>query len=304
MSSPTHCSTDIDLQYFESIAKKHREFDEITRLEQEARAAISLHEELRLDAYRSAYSAAEEFFLINHDRYSKINSIIPDHITDLFNYQEHLYNDVVSLALKITEDSGLLSDSKLSQNSILDACDFIKAEIYNINLDDFYDDLHKLDIEKNFYYKELICRILNNIKKNFKKETLAYGAEFILKNILIPLLVSIAGAYIYDHSSSHAETDKSLYPKNEVHREIVKDAREGLSKYKNLLDIRIVKVNSHLNVRRFPQKKSHIVGILYPNTIIIVEEIKKKWCLISYKDQLIGKTISGWVFSKFLTKVR
>lgn len=305
MSLPTYCSAGLDLQSFKSITDSNRGLDAITRLEQGARAAISLHEKLRLDAYSSAYSAVEDAFLKNQNLYNKINNIIPRNLNALYEYQKNLYNfDWINQTLKITQAYALLSKHKLSQDSILDACDFIKAEIYNINIDDFYDDLHKLDIEKKFYYKELICRILNNIKKNFKKETFAYGAELILKNILIPLLVSIAGAYIYDHSSSHAETDKSLYPKNEVHREIVKDAREGLSKYKNLLDIRIVKVNSHLNVRRFPQKKFHIVGILYPNTIIIVEEIKKKWCLISYKDQLTGKTISGWVFSKYLTKIR
>jgi len=88
------------------------------------------------------------------------------------------------------------------------------------------------------------------------------------------------------------------------HRETLKNTKQHVLREAGYHpQLRIVSIKSRLNVRMKPNRKSHVVGQLYPYTVVIVIGHAGKWAKVCFANGHSDES-EGWVFNKYLSKLK
>lgn len=89
-----------------------------------------------------------------------------------------------------------------------------------------------------------------------------------------------------------------------THREALKATKQHVLKEVGYHpQLRIVSVESRLNIRMKPNRKSHVVGKLYPHTVVTVTGHAGKWARVYFANGH-DEEVEGWVFNKYLSKLK
>lgn len=125
--------------------------------------------------------------------------------------------------------------------------------------------------------------------------------EKLLTIIVLPYVISI----VANLTTPYFEKQLEGLNRNEK-REILKSSRDKAlqtSEADSLKKHRIVSATI-LHVRRTGSLSSPIIGRVYLGQIVKVCEKHKDWSLIEYGDQESGETFRGWVFTRYITRLR
>lgn len=130
--------------------------------------------------------------------------------------------------------------------------------------------------------------------------------EPLLKRIFIGVIIGLISTLIFsfvkpliDESIKHFSINRRI-----VVKEIQKEARTQLAIDSALLkNLRIV-VAKCLNMRANKNRRSSVVALLYFGSIVRVIERRKNWTLVEYVNPESQLATQGWVFSRYLKKVR
>ncbi|WP_419779810.1 hypothetical protein [Maridesulfovibrio sp.] len=194
-------------------------------------------------------------------------------------------------------EDGVNSYSALNKKT-QDLATKLVIEVFNQKLTEIIN--HK----DNTPYKNLAAQIaalqasIHSIENDYTplRQHIKSFAKWILGILLSVLLAAYIGAGLSSYG---------LLPvPKETHRKNLKIVSQNYANSYPNTKIWIVKVDSRLNVRMKPNKKSLVIGKLYPYTGVLVEKKTKKWSKIRYCNQQTGCEISGWVFSKHLKKIK
>ncbi len=89
-----------------------------------------------------------------------------------------------------------------------------------------------------------------------------------------------------------------------THREALKATKQHILKeVGHHPQIRIVSVESRLNIRMKTNRKSHVVGKLYPYTVVTVIGHAGKWAKVGFANGQ-AESVEGWVFNKYLSRLK
>lgn len=114
-------------------------------------------------------------------------------------------------------------------------------------------------------------------------------ALWIITNIIWSYVIVPLGGYAYSQLT---------------HRETLKTTKHHvLETIGHHPQLRIVSVESRLNMRMKPNRKSHVVGKLYPYTVVTVIGHAGKWAKVCFASGQ-GESVEGWVFNKYLSKLK
>lgn len=114
-------------------------------------------------------------------------------------------------------------------------------------------------------------------------------AWWIITNIVWSYVIVPFGGFVYSQLT---------------HRESLKATKQHvLETIGHHPQLRIVSVESRLNIRMKPNRKSYVVGKLYPYTVVTVIGHAGKWARICFANGQ-GEEVEGWVFNKYLSKLK
>lgn len=130
--------------------------------------------------------------------------------------------------------------------------------------------------------------------------------EPLLKRIFIGVIIAFISTLIFsfvkpqiDESIKHFSINRRV-----IVKEIQKEARTHLTTdaafLKNFRFVSVKCLNMHANSNR----KSTIVNILYFGSIVRIVEKRKNWSFVEYVDSETNKAIQGWVFTRYIEKLR
>ncbi len=216
-------------------------------------------------------------------------------VSDTFsNIQKSITNNT---SLKLIRDIALESHPKITINKdnviSLSSKRIAATEIQELSDKIFHDSSKK---ESNSL-EDIIENLLDEIR-NIKDPLL----QKILINLLYPLIISIIVAFITPiadhHIKSYINSDKRIL-KKELNSRINPSIHN-----KNILkSIRYVSADI-LHVRASASAKAKSIGYLYFSDIALILDKKKNWTLIEWNDPENNTRITGWVFSRYLTKFK
>lgn len=118
---------------------------------------------------------------------------------------------------------------------------------------------------------------------------------FYLKNIFLPLIISLLASYIYDQIKHLAHTSKSMTTSSQVKR----FARNESSQYNKeiLKNLRMVTGNN-VNLRTKASIKSEIILQLNTGTLIeVLDKSNRAWLLVEISDG--DDVIQGWIARRY-----
>lgn len=134
-----------------------------------------------------------------------------------------------------------------------------------------------------------------------RNESLSPRIKRIVIMLILPLLLSILGSIIakplVDYVYEGSKTEPRIMVKEAV-REVLAEFPDQDTKR-----LRFVYATS-LHVRTKGNRSSEIIDALGPGVLVRVVERKKSWTHINYQDQSTGEEKAGWVFSRYLKRIK
>lgn len=225
-----------------------------------------------------------------NDTFKRIESCFPAyHVTSLDTFQTNsTWNQLVD---QFVDDVGPSPSSTLED--ITTATDFIKATINELLLPAYGEVTEQKRLCALARSTTQLTKILLTLSQRVEK-----GVEILARPILITILWKLFWALFL--TSAHAP---QAIPST-FHKQNFKEYRTVIGRIFDANSVRIVNVQTTLNVRYRPNKKSRIIGKLPPLAIVAITEKNKKWCFIRYIDNHTNCELSGWVYKKYLCTAR
>lgn len=128
---------------------------------------------------------------------------------------------------------------------------------------------------------------------------------WFLQNVILPLLISLSAAQIHDAWRDRPAERKATIRlvKEETERRAAQALEAGIPR-QALKGFRVVTANT-LNVRARPARKSSPIGVLHVGHVVhVVRSSKRSWTLVEWTPPDGEARIRGWVFSRYLKKLR
>lgn len=121
---------------------------------------------------------------------------------------------------------------------------------------------------------------------------------FLIYPIIIGLILSVVNPIMdyYIKKSLSAE-------KRETEKKIKKHVAMVVGDMGTLDSYRLISSKA-LNIRSKASRKSAILGQIYLGHIVVLVKKDKDWSLVTWSDNDSGVMIQGWVFSRYLSKLR
>jgi len=94
-----------------------------------------------------------------------------------------------------------------------------------------------------------------------------------------------------------------MYSKLNTKKQIHNGIKKEISDKKQLVKYRIVN-GDLLRVRNIPSIKKQIIGYLFFGDVVQIIKKNKNWCFIRKYDEEYETIIQGWVFPKYLSKIK
>lgn len=142
----------------------------------------------------------------------------------------------------------------------------------------------------------------NEIKKSITKSNDNNLKIFVLSliaAIIIQFVFTVFGQEIkdYSHNLFKQKSKTALRKVTEATKQLPNETQIILKSYK------IVSVQV-LNVRMYAKQKSKKIGELFFGQLVLVKKVQKDWTLIQIVNDDETEKIEGWVFSRYLKKIR
>ncbi|MFD0991667.1 hypothetical protein [Tenacibaculum geojense] len=201
---------------------------------------------------------------------------------------EGISNDYLKNITKTRDWNDLLVAENVSEVISSTTTDFIKN-------DD--DGITKEDLEK---LKKLIVAELSSL---LEKSTSQKAIDFIFKVMIVTTFLMNLYRFNQDNGIVELET-KDLLPDNikEIEKSDIDIKKSFETIISQLNSQRIAKTDVHL---RYSNKiRTNIIGIVKKGQIVSVIEIRHKYLLISYIDNVTGEPKSGFVVKKYFKKIK
>jgi hypothetical protein len=121
------------------------------------------------------------------------------------------------------------------------------------------------------------------------------SGEFYLSLVLTLILFWLS-------QLSTTESEERLLNKIE---ELQTNISQQLSEYEShVIDETFYVVERSVNLRTKPNTKSVVLVVLHPNQKIRLIERKSKWIKVEYFNHIENGFVSGWVFKKYLKRIK
>lgn len=130
--------------------------------------------------------------------------------------------------------------------------------------------------------------------------------EPLLKRIFIGVIIGLITALLFSFVRPQIQEAITNFSLNRrvIIKEIQKETRMNVKIDTALLkNFRFVSVKC-LNMRANRNRKSTIVNMLYFGSIVRIVEKRKNWSFVEYVDAETNKAIQGWVFTRYIEKLR
>jgi hypothetical protein len=123
----------------------------------------------------------------------------------------------------------------------------------------------------------------------------------ILTWFVFPLIVGLLLAIVKPFTDFYIE--EHLAPNRRQIQKIQKHVIDSVGGGQHLDAFRLVST-AVLNVRSKPSNKAAILGKLRFGQVVVLVEKHKSWSLVAWSDDENGLQLQGWVFSRYLEKIR
>ena len=173
-------------------------------------------------------------------------------------------------------------------NGVLAELESIKDEIIE-SLDS-----HHLKIEEQL---EKIYLLISSMQNPL---LLAFFVSFIF-----PIIINNVSNVIYDNMVKPAistYSDTKTY-QVQLKKEVIRNTHSILNTSRIITNYRIVTADV-LNVRQSNSTKSRVIAYTFFGEIVEVVNKKRNWCLIRRYDTTSETYIQGWVFTRYLGRIR
>lgn len=143
---------------------------------------------------------------------------------------------------------------------------------------------------------------LNEINKSIiksDKNNLKFFVLSLIASIIIQFVFTVYGEEIKEYSSDlfKQKSKTALKKVAEASKQLPFETQIILKSYK------IVSVQV-LNLRMYAKQKSKKIGELYFGQLVFVKKVQKDWTLIQFVNDDDTEKIEGWVFSRYLKKIK
>jgi len=145
-----------------------------------------------------------------------------------------------------------------------------------------------------------ISEAVENLKLFIASQNNPY-VTYLLQIIILPLIVSLIGTYIINPKMN--EILSSYQHQHIVKKEIVGGIKKYIQDSKQLTQFRIVSCDV-LNVRQEKSTKSKIISHLSFGEVVEIIQKDKNWCLVRKYDSKNETMIQGWVFTRYLSRIK
>jgi hypothetical protein len=146
-------------------------------------------------------------------------------------------------------------------------------------------------------FQQSIDRLVDAINSQKDPVTQKILVFFVIPFIFM-MLASVINPLMDEYVKSHLKSEK---------RTLIKELKSQVNSSipdKNILsDYRYVSADV-LNVRSSPSIKSNTIGSLHFSASVYIIEKRKDWSLVNWKDPNSEVQITGWVFTRYLSKFR
>ena len=155
-------------------------------------------------------------------------------------------------------------------------------------------DSHHLKVEQQL---EKIYALLESLKNPW---LLAFFAS-----VIFPIIINNISNAIYDNAVKPAisEYSDSRAQQIKFKKEVIFSAQSVLNTAGITASYRIVTANV-LNVRKSSSTKSKVIAFTFFGEVVEIVNKKRNWCLIKRYDSESETYIQGWVFTRYLGRIR
>lgn len=145
-----------------------------------------------------------------------------------------------------------------------------------------------------------VSEAVENLKLFIASQNNPY-VTYLLQIIILPLIVSLIGTYIINPRIN--DVLSSYQNQHIVKKEIAIGVKQYIQDSKQLIRFRIVSCNI-LNVRKEKSTKSKIISHLSFGEVVEIIQKDKNWCLVRKYDNDNEIIIQGWVFTRYLSRIK
>lgn len=158
-----------------------------------------------------------------------------------------------------------------------------------------YQVIHDSSLEPSGTLEESLNNLIEEIRSQKDPLTQKLLMWFIYP-LIVAVIVSFINPVVNHYVESHLNEDK-----RSLSKKIESKAKKSVSNSSVLKDFRYVTADT-LNVRFSATQKSETIGFLYFGYAVIIIDRQKSWTLVEWNDPVSEVRITGWVFSRYLTK--
>ena len=124
---------------------------------------------------------------------------------------------------------------------------------------------------------------------------------YLVQLIIFPLIVNLVWTLAINPKIN--EIMSSYEHQHIIKKEIVSNIKHYVQNSKQLVQFRIVSCDI-LNVRQEKSTKSEIISYLSFGEVVEIVQKNKNWCLVRKYDSGNEIIIQGWVFTRYLSKIK
>ena len=237
------------------------------------------------------------------DEINRIQEIVKsplwDEINKIRDTENNIFSDISSFVqdvknIDITLNENLTVSCAGQVFEISRVQDLVEQTLYQIGFD-----------EKIYEQNELLIteiRTLITEVRNIKDSRLRTFVKVFLMPLLSAFILIFFTPQFHNISSIYFPINKKEVVKRVETRVLQLTDDDGLDK--NILnDYRIITARA-LNVRAKNKRNSRIIGKFYIGNVVKVIKKKKNWTLIEWKNNDDEILIQGWVFSRYLKRIK
>ena len=126
----------------------------------------------------------------------------------------------------------------------------------------------------------------------------------LFQTYILPIIIGIISAMIYDLAVKPSLEDVNINTqKMVIKKEIVQQVKEYIPNPRVRADYRIVKADV-LNVREGKSRSTKVIASLKFGEVVEIIRKEKNWCLIKRYNSENETYIQGWVFTRYLERIK
>jgi hypothetical protein len=256
---------------------------ELNSINSAAVTAKKFQDSLNLALGKTNLQSYSDMFSTQMQSYKNMEKVLSRISTSFNNSTLDSVNNVIE---KILERGSLVDVAVASsENETLIEFESMKDEILESL------DTHNLKVIEQL---EKIYAVLSSMKNPM---LLALFMTFIL-----PIVINNISNVIYDNIVKPMITN-SKATQIQLKKEVTRSAKLVLSYSDVVTNYRIVTADI-LNVRKSNSKKSKLIGYTFFGEVVEIVNKKRNWCLIKRYDSESETYIQGWVFTRYLGRIR